>query len=165
MNVADQLSIVNENFSLVYCRFKLCGWHLPPKDLSLKDLDRILREEQDPCTRRKTPGFFGCPCIFCTGYRAHHVKPSHLDPAPAPAQQGLPVQNGEIFILSKSLGVATFALRGSPTRLILTNFWCVAMALRYIGRQMIRRDNYRRMKVLSLPPVVFVCRPKFLEMF
>ena len=65
---------------------------------------------------------FGCPCIFCTGYRAHHVKPSQLDPAPAPAQQGLPVQNGEIFILSKSLGVATFALRGSPTRLILTNF-------------------------------------------
>ena len=71
---------------------------------------------------QETPGVFGCPCISCTGYRAHHVKTSQLDPAPAPAQLGLPVQNGEIFILSKSLGVSTFALRGSPTRLILTNF-------------------------------------------
>ena len=41
---------------------------------------------------------FGCPCIFCTGYRAHHVKTSPLDPAPAPAQLGLPVQNGEISL-------------------------------------------------------------------
>ena len=94
----------------------------PPSDLCLMDLDRILREGQDPgarsvqyrvrCPSRKTPGVLS----------AHHVKTSPLDPAPAPAQHGLPVQNGEIFILSKSLGVSTFALRGSPTRLILTNF-------------------------------------------
>ena len=71
--------------------------------------------------RRKTPGVFWVPMHFSTGYRAHHVKTSPLDPAPAPAQHGLPVQNGEIFILSKSLGVLTFALRGSPTRLILIN--------------------------------------------
>ena len=61
---------------------------------------------------------FECPCIFfCTGYRAHHVKTSQLDPAPAPAQHGLPVQNGEIFIVSMSLGVLTFTLSGNPTRI------------------------------------------------
>ena len=68
------------------------------------------------CPQENTWGF-GCPCIFCTGYRAHHVKTSPLDPAPAPAQHGLPVQNGEIFIVSMSLGVLTFTLSGSPTRL------------------------------------------------
>ena len=67
------------------------------------------------------------PAVFSTGYgahqgktwglSAHHVKTSPLAPAPAPAQHGLPVQNGEIFIVSMSLGVLTFTLSGSPTRL------------------------------------------------
>ena len=68
------------------------------------------------------------PAVFSTGYgahqgkhlgffSAHHVKTSPLDPAPAPAQHGLPVQNDEIFIVSMSLGVLTFALSGNPTRI------------------------------------------------
>ena len=78
------------------------------------DVDRILRVEQDPCARRKTPGVVGAHAFFCTGYRAHHVKTSPLDPAPAPARYELPVQNGEIFMVSMSPGVWTFTLSGSP---------------------------------------------------
>ena len=69
------------------------------------------------CPQENTWGF-GCPCIFCTGYRAHHVKTSPLDPAQfSLSQHGLPVQNGEIFIVSMSLGVLTFTLSGNPTRI------------------------------------------------
>ena len=82
------------------------------------DLDRILREGQDPgarsvqywvrCPSRKTPGVVS----------AHHVKTSPLDPAQISlSQHGLPVQNGEIFIVSMSLGVLTFTLSGNPTRI------------------------------------------------
>ena len=45
-------------------------------------------------------------------------KPAPLDPAQfSLSQHGLPVQNGEIFIVSMSLGVLTFTLSGNPTRI------------------------------------------------
>ena len=122
MNVADQLSLVNENF--LSCVLYVSTLWLTPNTQrpESQGLGQDFEGGAGSMCRRKTPGFLSAHAFFCTGYRAHHVKTSQLDPAPAPAQHGLPVQNGEIFILSKSLGVATFALRGSPTRLILTNF-------------------------------------------
>ena len=62
------------------------GWCASPSDPCLTDLDRILTEGQDPGAQQylvlgtvpikgKNWGF-GCPCIFCTRYRAHHVKTS-----------------------------------------------------------------------------------------
>ena len=55
-----------------------------PSDPCLTDLDRILTEGQDPGAQQylvlgtvpikgKNWGF-GCPCIFCTRYRAHQEK-------------------------------------------------------------------------------------------
>ena len=67
------------------------------------DLDRYLRVGQDPCARRKQLGFRVPMQFFAFGYRAPHVKPGSLDPAPAPDQYGHPVQNSEIFIVSMSL--------------------------------------------------------------
>ena len=57
---------------------------LAPSDQCPTDLDRILTEGQDPGAQQclalgtvpikgKTWGF-GCPCIFCTRYRAHQEK-------------------------------------------------------------------------------------------
>ena len=80
-----------------------------------------------------------CPAVLSTGYGAHQEKktgvlgahaffvlgtvpiiskPAPLDPAQfSLSQHGLPVQNGEIFIVSMSLGVLTFTLSGNPTRI------------------------------------------------
>ena len=51
----------------------------------------------------ETPGVWSAHAFFAFGYRAPHVKPGSLDPAPAPDQYGHPVQNSEIFIVSMSL--------------------------------------------------------------
>ena len=110
------IKIVNTYFSCIVC-FQLYGWCIPPWDLSLMDLDRNLRVGQDPCARRKHLGFRVPMHFLHLGTVPLTWKPGSLDPAPAPDQYGLPVQNGEIFIVSMSLSVWSFTISGRPTRI------------------------------------------------